>query len=244
MSIIPTLPVILQNGTVADADQVMADFNAIVAAVNTNAAHNGANSDITSLTGLTTPLPISEGGTGAATASGARDNLGITAALAAIITVPIGGTIIWNSVTIPAGGNFAEENGQALSRTAYAALFAIVGTTFGVGDGSTTFNLPDSRGQFDRGWDDGRGLDPARAFGSNQTGALQAHSHSITDPGHLHVLPGNLNGGIAGSAVIGNAGGSTTYNSASATTGVTVNSTGGSETRPTNIARMKIIRIQ
>jgi hypothetical protein len=62
--IIPALPYTLTNGTTADANQVMADLNDIVSGVNTNAAHNGPNSDITSLTGLTTPLSIAQGGTG------------------------------------------------------------------------------------------------------------------------------------------------------------------------------------
>lgn len=63
MAIIPALPFQLQNGTTADATQVMADFNQILNSVNANAAKNGANSDITSLLGLTTPLAPSVGGT-------------------------------------------------------------------------------------------------------------------------------------------------------------------------------------
>jgi hypothetical protein len=62
--IIPALPYTLTNGTTADANQVMADLNDIVSGVNANAAHNGPNSDITSLTGLTTPLTAAQGGTG------------------------------------------------------------------------------------------------------------------------------------------------------------------------------------
>lgn len=68
--------------------------------------------------------------------------------------------------TAPTG--WLKANGAAVSRTAYATLFAAIGTTFGVGDGSTTFNLPDARGEFLRGWDDGRGVDTARVFGSFQ----------------------------------------------------------------------------
>ena len=61
--IVNTLPFQLQNGTLADASQVMANFNQIVNNTNANAAHNGINSDITALTGLTTPIPTSGGGT-------------------------------------------------------------------------------------------------------------------------------------------------------------------------------------
>jgi hypothetical protein len=62
----PTLPNILTNGTTADATQVMADFAFIISQVNTNAAENGTNSSITSLSGLTTPLSTPQGGTGVA----------------------------------------------------------------------------------------------------------------------------------------------------------------------------------
>lgn len=61
-----------------------------------------------------------------------------------------------------------KANGAAISRAAYANLFAAIGTTHGVGDGATTFNLPDFRGEFLRGFDDGRGIDVARVFGSFQ----------------------------------------------------------------------------
>ena len=64
MTIISPLPYTLANGTTDDATQVMADFNQIVNNTNANAAHNGANSDITSLSGLTTPLSAAQGGTG------------------------------------------------------------------------------------------------------------------------------------------------------------------------------------
>jgi hypothetical protein len=60
--IIPTLPVTLTNGTLADANQVMSDFNAITTGVNTNGAKNGANSDITSLSALSTPITPAQGG--------------------------------------------------------------------------------------------------------------------------------------------------------------------------------------
>jgi len=64
-------------------------------------------------------------------------------------------------------------NGAAISRTTYSALFASIGTTFGGGNGSTTFNLPDLRGEFIRGWDDGRGADSGRGFGSYQGDAIR-----------------------------------------------------------------------
>lgn len=63
---------------------------------------------------------------------------------------------------------FLPLDGRAISRTTYAALFAAIGTTYGSGDGSTTFNLPDARGEFLRGVDNGRGVDPGRTLGSWQ----------------------------------------------------------------------------
>ena len=77
----------------------------------------------------------------------------------------------------PAG--WLKANGAAVSRTTYAALFAAIGTTFGTGDDSTTFNLPDLRGEFLRGWDDGRGVDVGRAFGSHQSDAFQGHARNL-----------------------------------------------------------------
>ena len=59
-------------------------------------------------------------------------------------------------------------NGAAVSRTDYEDLFDSIGTTYGSGDGSTTFNLPDLRGEFLRCWDDGRGIDKFPTYiGSN-----------------------------------------------------------------------------
>lgn len=68
----------------------------------------------------------------------------------------------------PAG--WLECDGSAVSRTTYSTLFARISTTFGEGDGSTTFDLPDLRGEFVRGWDNSRGVDADRVFGSAQSG--------------------------------------------------------------------------
>lgn len=81
--------------------------------------------------------------------------------------VDVGKVSIFARSTAPSG--YLKANGAAVSRTTYAALFAAIGTTFGAGDGSTTFNLPDLRGEFVRGWDDGRGVDSGRTFGSQQS---------------------------------------------------------------------------
>lgn len=67
---------------------------------------------------------------------------------------------------LPVG--WLECNGAEISRMTYSSLFNLIGTTYGNGDGSTTFNLPDLRGEFIRGWDNNRGLDIGRSFGSVQ----------------------------------------------------------------------------
>ncbi len=68
-------------------------------------------------------------------------------------------------------------NGAAISRTTYADLFATIGTTFGAGNGTTTFNIPDLRGEFVRGFDKGRGIDTGRVFGSQQLHNVGNHTH-------------------------------------------------------------------
>lgn len=84
-------------------------------------------------------------------------------------------------------------NGQAVSRTDYARLFGKIGGYWGAGDGSTTFNVPDLRGVFPRGWDDGRGVDPGRVFASYQESQNLAHGHTFngsTGTGGNHVHQG------------------------------------------------------
>ncbi|MBR0676884.1 hypothetical protein GXW77_11920 [Roseomonas alkaliterrae] len=93
---------------------------------------------------------------------------------------PAGAVMAFAMSAAPAG--WLKANGAAVSRTTYANLFAAIGTTFGAGDGVTTFNLPDLRAEFIRGWDDGRGVDAGRVFGSHQMDAFQGHFHSPRAP--------------------------------------------------------------
>ena len=91
--------------------------------------------------------------------------------------VPSGTVLYFAGQAAPAG--WLKANGATLSRTAYAVLFAVIGTTYGAGDGRSTFNLPDLRGEFLRGWDDGRGVDTGRALGSAQADTVRQHYHGI-----------------------------------------------------------------
>ena len=82
--------------------------------------------------------------------------------------------------TVWAPPGWLKCNGAAISRTTFSALFSRLGTVYGEGDGSTTFNVPDLRGLFPRGWDDGRGIDNGRAIGSYQEMMLHSHGHGAT----------------------------------------------------------------
>jgi microcystin-dependent protein len=79
--------------------------------------------------------------------------------------------------TAPPG--FLKANGAVVARLAYSELFAAIGTTYGAGDGVNTFSLPDLRGEFLRGADDGRGVDSGRTIGSAQAAtAIGGYVHS------------------------------------------------------------------
>lgn len=124
---------------------------------------------------------------------------------------------------IPAG--WLKANGAAVPRAAYPALFAAIGVVYGAGDGATTFNLPDLRGEFVRGWDDARGADPARTMGSSQADAIKAHAH---------VVIASSGSGGAVSSINGAPGGYSPDH--------TTANFGGAETRPRNVAMLACIK--
>lgn len=95
--------------------------------------------------------------------------------------------------------NWLKADGTVLLRTAYPALFAAISTTFNTGgELGTQFRLPDLRGIFVRGFDDGRGIDVARAFGSSQTDTFASHVHTGTvDSGGAHTHTGTVDSGGA-----------------------------------------------
>lgn len=144
-------------------------------------------------------------------------------------TIPAGMVQFFAMSTAPAW--WLKADGALVSRTAYSALFAAIGTTFGVGDGSTTFGLPDLRGEFIRGFDDGKGTDGSRVFGSVQASQMQSHTHTFNSNGIGNG--NNSNYPLGGSEY-------------SVPTVVTVSATGGttnsSENRPRNIALLACIK--
>jgi phage-related tail fiber protein len=130
-------------------------------------------------------------------------------------------------------------DGREVSRSTYPALFAAIGTAWGIGNGATTFNLPDMRGRFLRGVDNGAGRDPDSAarsatnggnagdrVGSNQGDALGSHSHSFREQPVVVGFPGAASGG----------------NQYGPGTATTTNATGGNETRPINVNVNWVIR--
>ena len=177
--------------------------------------------------------------------------------------VPVGSVFNLATTTVPTG--FLECNGAAISRSTYASLFATISTTWGVGDGSSTFNLPDLRGQFVRGWDNSAGVDSGRSFASSQSDQNKSHNHSITDSGHFHhaFRSGNSGESRFGSTLTssnfpasGTGAGNLNeaYNivsksdepdvgkTSSETTGISISNDGGTEVRVKNYALMYVIK--
>jgi len=148
--------------------------------------------------------------------------------------MPTGAVVAVASSSVPSG--FLECNGAAVSRTTYADLFAAIDVVHGYGDNSTTFNLPDYRGRFLRGWDHAIARDPDRAsrtamntggatgdaVGSVQTDAFKSHTHTVPVSNGQSTGAGGLINNISSSSATG--------------------ATGGNETRPINANVMYCIK--
>jgi microcystin-dependent protein len=106
------------------------------------------------------------------------------------VSAPAGTIEAYAGSTAPTG--WLLSYGQAVSRTTYANLFAVISTTYGVGDGSTTFNLPDLRGRAIAGVDNMGGTDAGRLSISNTLGtATGAETHTLSSaemPSHRHDI--------------------------------------------------------
>lgn len=146
-----------------------------------------------------------------------------------------GGTVVPTGTMIDFAGPEANipvgylKCGQTVSRTAFANLFSVIGTTWGVGNGSTTFDLP-PQNIFNKG------IGTAQAVGDTggsssvtlSVGQLPAHSHPVTDPGHDHAItdPGHRHASVVSDSINTtgtNAGAIQAGNTSSATTGISVN---------------------
>jgi len=135
--------------------------------------------------------------------------------------------------TVPNG--WLECNGAAISRTTYSGLFSILGTKYGIGDGSITFNIPDYRGEFLRGWDHGVGRDPDRASRTNRgdgtTGDNVGTRQSQQYQSHIHQSIHSW-GDIGGS---GNNSIRATHYPSPTVSNWPNRYAGGNETRPRNV---------
>jgi microcystin-dependent protein len=151
---------------------------------------------------------------------------------------PPGAVMAFARSSVPTG--WLKCNGAAVSRTTYADLFAAIGTTYGAGDGSTTFNLPDLRGEFIRGFDDGRGVDAGRGFGTAQTDAFQGHYHGPRSP-HVSFWGSTGNGG-SNVASASPAFPDVTTTGSPVSDGTNGTPRTAAETRPRNVALMYCIK--
>lgn len=166
--------------------------------------------------------------------------------VAGLPIIPLGSIFTFPSIVAPPG--FLACSGQLISRVTFANLWTFANASgnivsdatwtggaglwdgsFSSGDGSTTFRLPDARGNFQRSWDNGRGVDPARAIGTMQTDQLQDHIHNSK------VTVGfNL---AAGTAPYLDSGGASNFGTSNPVTG-----NHGTETRPRNVAWLTCIK--
>lgn len=223
------------------------------------------------------PGGIQIGGTGAGNSVIVASDLGPVNDAATEAAPP--GVVSYTAASSAPTG-WIKANGAQVSRTTYAALFAAIGTLYGAGDGYTTFNVPDLRGLFVRGLDDGKGIDPSRAQGSVQSSQNLSHNHGGTTGGHsanhihygttdspnadhIHYTPvvSSSFGGVAGIASTAfNGSGTSTgqymptggissnHQHAFATSGASADhnhsipAAGGTESRPTNMALLAIIK--
>lgn len=161
-------------------------------------------------------------------------------AISAASGAPTGSVFPFAGSSAPTG--YLLCYGQAINRTTYATLFGVIGTAYGTGDGSTTFNLPDLRGRAAFGRDDMGGAAASRitnavsgitgtnlgAAGGSQllhqhthTASVTdvGHSHAITDPGHVHSAVKTTGGNVGTSSSFGPSSG----NTGSSVTGISIN---------------------
>ena len=163
--------------------------------------------------------------------------------------LPIGTIIPYVTSTAPAG--FLSCDGASVNRSTYTNLFDIIGVNYGSGDTTTEFNVPDLRGRFIRGQDDGAAVDPdapirtalqtggstGDSIGSAQAYQDGQHGHGITDPGHFHTMQQRTTHAAGGATEVSGGQGSIVGNpvTASKVTGLTVNTSTGNESRPINV---------
>lgn len=195
-----------------------------------------AKGDVIAFSASATPVRVAVGTDGQALVADAASTGGVKWAGA----VEPGIVAYHAANSVPAG--WLKCNAAAVSRTVYAALFAKIGTVYGVGDGSTTFNVPELRGEFIRAFDDARGADSGRVLGTPQDDRMQGHGHSLKSP-YIGIFSYRTSGGaytLMGGGTLADVGVNT----------IGVPSNDGShgaprvdaETRPRNVALLACIK--
>jgi microcystin-dependent protein len=174
------------------------------------------------------------------------------------LVMPTGVVLPFAGTAAPTG--WLACDGTAISRTTYASLFAAVSTSYGVGDGSTTFNLPDFRGRFPRFNDamfggSAAGRDSGRVLGSAQSDGNKSHAHRYNvgngaggapNPLFLMFHGSQPGGGPNSDAVVVSNTQVGSYNGFGVTppsANISINSDGISETRPINLSINAIIKV-
>jgi microcystin-dependent protein len=161
------------------------EFEAIKTAVNSKAelaGNSGQNFEANNLTVA-----------GTATINNAT----FSGTVSGITVLPVGSVFPYIASSAPSG--FLNCDGTAVSRTTYSDLFAVIGTSFGTGDGSTTFNLPDLRGRTVIGVGTGSGL-TARTLAA--TGGAETHTLTVDEmPAHTHTANENTSPEYVGTGV-------------------------------------------
>ena len=178
-------------------------------------------------------------------------------------SIPSGAASYFAFSVCPLG--WQAMDGSAISRTNYAALFAAIGTRYGAGDGTTTFNVPDGRGYFNRQWANGGPIDTGRTLGSTQatqvgtatgpitaTSSSSASSTSIFSSGTTStaalvvgtsgfILSGGASYGFSFLPVTGSV--ATTTTVTTTTTGTATTNSGNTDNRPVNLALQQCIKL-
>lgn len=175
-----TIPNSIVDGASVSAAPIKANFDGIASWVNTNAVQLDGSK----------PMTAELSGTGSDPTSANQ-----YARKAYVDAVPPLGTITMYAAATAPNVNWLICDGSAVSRTTYATLFVVVSTTWGVGNGTTTFNIPDLRGRAPIGVGTGASL-TARALATNYgeenhvltTAELASHTHGVTDPTHSHTV--------------------------------------------------------